>query len=312
MHGVRQMPHPMPDSGAVTDSNLTSQLMTSSLPVPAQPRIIAIASGKGGTGKTTVAVGLALAATESVVLMDCDVEEPNGHLFLHPIFRTRENITLPVPVVDDSRCDGCSACRKMCQFGAIAILKGKAHVFSSLCHSCGGCALVCPKQAIHEEPRELGFVEEGDSGNVRFVRGTLNVGQPLAPAVIRAVKRRAGMAKIALIDSPPGTACAMVAAVRGSDEVLLVTEPTPFGLHDLKLAVSTVRALGIPLRVIINRAESEEDLVSRWCFGANIEICLRIPGDRRIAEAYSRGEPITQAAPSLIDAFRGLLARRAP
>jgi MinD superfamily P-loop ATPase len=243
--------------------------------------------------------------------MDCDVEEPNGHLFLHPVFRTKESVTMPVPVVDPALCDGCGACRRLCQYGAIAILKEKAHVFTELCHSCGGCALICPKHAIHEEPRELGFVEEGDSGSVRFVRGTLNVGQPLAPAVIRAVKRRSGMAKLVLIDSPPGTACAMVAAVRGADAVLLVTEPTPFGLHDLKLAVSTVRALGIPLGVIINRAESEGDLVSRWCAEANIEVRMRIPDDRRIAEAYSRGEPITQAAPHLIGAFRKLLAGEA-
>lgn len=277
-----------------------------------KPRIIAIASGKGGTGKTTVAVGLALAATEPVVFMDCDVEEPNGHLFLNPVFHERESVTAAVPVVDASRCDGCGACRRLCQFGAIAILKQKAHFFTPLCHSCGGCALICPKRAIHEEPRELGVVEQGDAGSVRFVRGTLGVGQPLAPAVIRAVKRHAGAASLILVDSPPGTACAMVASVRGAHEVFLVTEPTPFGLHDLKLAVSTVRALGIPLGVIINRADSEDDLVSRWCEEEKIAVVMRIPDDRRIAEAYSRGVPITRAAPRLLEAFRDLLSRRTP
>jgi MinD superfamily P-loop ATPase len=288
---------------------------------------IAVASGKGGTGKTTVSLCLALSATGPVRLLDCDVEEPNCHLFLKPDIARREPVTLPVPVVDAGKCDGCGKCRQLCQFNALAILKGKAVVFAELCHSCGGCAKVCPTGAIHEVSRAIGSVELGTSNGIAFVTGRLNVGQPLAPAVIRAVKRagcsrgapsprlpdtpaerRGHNTELIILDSPPGTSCAMVATVRDADHVLLVTEPTPFGLHDLKLAVATLRQLGRPFSVIVNRADAGDDRVLAHCRAEKILIRLQIPEDRRIAEAYSRGEPVLDALPGLRTACRQLLA----
>ncbi len=269
--------------------------------------ILAVASGKGGTGKTTVALCLALSADRPVQLLDCDVEEPNCHLFLKPQIHRRDAVTLLVPVVDAAKCDGCGKCRQLCQFNAIAVLKGKAAIFPELCHSCGGCAKICPTHAIREVEREIGSVEHGSSNGVEFVTGSLNVGQPLAPAVIRAVKRHATGDDLTILDSPPGTSCAMVATVRDADHVLLVTEPTPFGLHDLKLAADTVRELGRSFSVVINRADIGDKRVVEYCRAENIPVRLQIPEDRRIAEAYSRGEPILSARPELRDDFQKLL-----
>jgi MinD superfamily P-loop ATPase len=288
---------------------------------------LAIASGKGGTGKTTVALCLALAADGPVRLLDCDVEEPNCHLFLKPVLQQREPVTLPVPVVDASRCNGCGKCRQLCQFNAIALLRGKAVVFEELCHSCGGCAKVCPTGALTESAREIGFIELGTRNGLEFIRGSLNVGQPLAPAVIRAVKRagcsrgapsprlprtpaerRGHSTALVILDSPPGTSCAMVATVRDADHVLLVTEPTPFGLHDLKLAIATVRQLGRPLSVLINRADAGDNRVLAYCLAENIPVRLQIPEDRSVAQAYSRGEPVLDALPGLRTACEQLLS----
>lgn len=269
---------------------------------------LAIASGKGGTGKTTVALCLALSADGPVRLLDCDVEEPNCHLFLKPQIRQHDAVTMPVPVVDAAKCDGCGECRRLCQSNAIVLLKGKAVVFPELCHSCGGCAKICPVNAIHEVEREIGFVEQGSSNGVEFVTGSLNIGQPLAPAVIRAVKWHATPTGLTILDCPPGTSCAMVASVRDADHVLLVTEPTPFGLHDLKLAVDTVRELGRSFSVVINRADSGDGRVVDYCRAEGIPVHLQIPEDRRIAEAYSRGESVLPAVPGLREDFRRLLA----
>ncbi len=268
---------------------------------------LAIASGKGGTGKTTVALCLTLSAKQPVRLLDCDVEEPNCHLFLKPQIQWRKPVTVPVPVVDTAKCDGGGKCRELCQFNAIAMLKGKAVIFPELCHSCGGCAKVCPTGAIREVEREIGVVEEGTSNGIAFVTGNLHVGQPLAPTVIRAVKRRATSDQLTILDCPPGTSCAMVTVVRDADHVLLVTEPTPFGLHDLKLAVDTVRQLGRSFSVIINRADAGDDRVMEYCRAENIPVRLQIPEDRRIAEAYSRGETVINALPELREKFRQLL-----
>lgn len=268
---------------------------------------LVVASGKGGTGKTTVSLCLALSADEPVRLLDCDVEEPNCRLFLKPQIRQREPVTLPVPVVDAAKCNGCGKCRQLCQFNAIALFKGKAAVFPELCHSCGGCAKVCPTGAIREVEREIGTVEHGTSNGLAFVTGSLNVGQPLAPAVIRAVKRHANGTGVTILDSPPGTSCAMVATVRDADHVLLVTEPTPFGLHDLKLAVDTVRELERPFSVVINRADCGDNRVVEYCRVKNIPVRLQIPEDRRIAETYSRGEPVLNVRQDLRAQFRQLL-----
>jgi len=267
---------------------------------------VAVASGKGGTGKTTVAVALALSAPKPVRLLDCDVEEPNCHIFLKPRIDRRESVGIPVPVVDEGKCTACGECGRICQYGAIVSLKTKPLVFPELCHGCGGCAKVCPASAIREVEREIGVVEVGVRNGVAFVQGRLNIGHPMSPPLIRAVKRHAAKDGLTIIDCPPGTSCPVVAAVRGSDFVLLVTEPTPFGLHDLKLAVETVRQLGVPFGVIVNRADAGDDRVDRYCLSEGIAVLLRISDERRIAEAYSRGESILQALPVLREAFRRL------
>jgi MinD superfamily P-loop ATPase len=265
--------------------------------------ILAIASGKGGTGKTTVAVNLAVALARPLRLLDCDVEEPNCHVFLDAVTEASESVGVPVPDVDEARCTACGACAEMCQYNAIVSLKTKPLVFPELCHGCGGCRRACPEGAIAEQDREVGVVETGRAGHVVFVQGRLNVGEPMAPPLIRAVKRHARPGEPNLLDCPPGTACPMIAAVRGADFVLLVTEPTPFGLHDLRLAVETVRMLGIPLGVVVNRMGVGDDRVHRWCRGEGVPILMEIPDDRRIAEAYSRGELALAAAPHLRGAF---------
>jgi MinD superfamily P-loop ATPase len=268
--------------------------------------IIAIASGKGGTGKTTVAVALALSAPRPVQLLDCDVEEPNCHIFLKPHIDRRESVGIPIPEVDESKCTDCGECGRICQYGAIVSLKTKPLVFPELCHGCGGCAKVCPTEAITEVEREIGVVEIGTRDGVAFVQGRLNVGHPMSPPLIRTVKRHALGEGTTIIDCPPGTSCPVVAAVRGSDFVLLVTEPTPFGLHDLKLAVETVRQLGMPFGVIVNRADAGDARVDGYCGTERIPILLRIPDDRRIAEAYSRGETMVDALPNSKPQFRQL------
>ena len=261
---------------------------------------IAVASGKGGTGKTTVAVnlaGLIAESSKSICYVDCDVEEPNGHLFLMPVIEREWPAVLPVPDVDEASCDSCGECREICQYNAITVIVDNVLVFPELCHGCGGCALVCPQKAITETPREVGSVMAGNSGKVGFVSGRLNVGEPLATTVIRAVKREIKEEENIIIDAPPGTSCPMVETINGSDLVLLVTEPTPFGFNDLKLAVETVRKLGLDFGVVINRADIGDDSVEKYCRDEKIPIIAEIPDDRRIAEIYSRGEIIYTALP---------------
>jgi len=273
---------------------------------------LAIASGKGGTGKTTLATNLAVVAAElgrRVAYVDCDVEEPNGHLFLKPTIETREPVTLLVPQVLVDGCDRCGLCAQVCQYSALVWLRDKPLVFPELCHGCGGCALVCPKRTIIEVPREIGGVESGHAGPVQFVHGLLNVGEAKSPPVIRAVRAAAPEGDWQLIDAPPGTSCPVVAAVRACDFVLLVTEPTPFGLHDLKLAVQTVRQIGVPMGVVINRADIGDDRVATYCAAEGISVLLTIPDDRRIAQAYSRRELIVTARPDLRAALAGLWER---
>jgi MinD superfamily P-loop ATPase len=270
--------------------------------------IIAIASGKGGTGKTTVAVNLALSVEGSVRLLDCDVEEPNCHLFLKPEITSSETLGVPVPVVDQTKCDGCGKCAQVCQYNALAALKTGVLVFPELCHGCGGCMLVCPKGAITEGSREIGVLETGRAGHVAFVHGRLRVGEAMAPPLIRAVKKHATGDMVNIIDAPPGTSCPVITAVRGCDYVILVTEPTPFGLHDLTLAVETVRQMGLPFGVLVNRADIGDDRVRGYCATEDIRILAEIPDDRRIAEAYSRGEPAVSVLPEYRQVFHRLWA----
>jgi MinD superfamily P-loop ATPase len=268
--------------------------------------IVAIASGKGGTGKTTVAVNLALSLPGEVQLLDCDVEAPNAHLFLETALATREFVGIPVPEIDADRCNQCAECSRLCQYHAIAVLGTGVVVFPELCHGCGGCTLVCPEEAIHEVVRPIGVVEKLRAGNIELVQGRLNIGEALVPPLIREVRARMRDHGLVLIDAPPGTSCSMIAAVRNSDFVVLVTEPTPFGLNDLCLAVETVRALDLPCGVVINRAGSGDGRVHDYCTAEGLQVLLEIPDDRRIAEAYSRGQTLGDSVPEVRPLFLSL------
>jgi MinD superfamily P-loop ATPase len=271
---------------------------------------IAVASGKGGTGKTTVATNLAWLAARrgrSVAYLDCDVEEPNGHIFLRPAISDRRSVYEPIPQVDVQKCNGCGQCGEICQYSAIVCIGEKVLVYPDLCHACGGCARVCPEEAIAEFRHEVGAVESGRSGDVQFASGELHVGKARAVPVIRAVKSNAAAADLTILDAPPGTSCPVVEAVRGADFVVLVTEPTPFGLHDLKLAVEVMQVLGLPCGVVINRASLSGSGVREFCRQQGIPILGEIPDDRRIAEAYSQGRMICEALPEHRNTFNAIL-----
>jgi MinD superfamily P-loop ATPase len=268
--------------------------------------ILAVASGKGGTGKTTVAVNLARVYGSRVQLVDCDVEGPNAHLFLKGALRSHETVTMPIPEVDKSLCDACGECSRFCQYHAIVSLKTVPLVFPELCHGCGGCTLVCPRRAIRETNRRIGTIEILEADGVTLVQGRLDVGVATTPALIRAVKTRIQSGTSTILDAPPGTSCPVVTALRGADFVVLVTEPTPFGLHDLKLAVEMVRRLGIRFGVIVNRMGIGDDRVHVFCTQEEIPILLEIPDDRRIAEAYSMGSLVVDALPEYRSLFEDL------
>jgi MinD superfamily P-loop ATPase len=268
---------------------------------------IAIASGKGGTGKTTLSVAFTNAVEEPVQYLDCDVEEPNGNLFLHPTIQETETVTVPIPQVNSSLCDGCGDCADICQFNAIASQGHYAIVFPELCHSCGGCIKVCPKDAITEIEKPIGLLTMGQSGDIEYIQGQLDIGNALSPPIIRAVKNKIREDALTIIDCPPGTSCPMITTVSDADYVLLVTEPTPFGLHDLKLAVETVRELQRPFAVIINRSDAGDDGVENYCLDEKIKIMLKIPENRLAAEASSRGKTILSVFPYLKENLRDLL-----
>jgi MinD superfamily P-loop ATPase len=268
--------------------------------------ILAVASGKGGTGKTTVAVNLAHVYGSHVQLLDCDVEEPNAHLFLKGALRSQETVTIPIPQVDLSLCDACGECSRFCQYHAIVSLKTVPLVFPELCHGCGGCTLVCPRRAIRETNRRIGTIEILEADGVTLIQGRLDVGVTTTPPLLRAVKTRIQPGKSTILDAPPGTSCPVVTALRGADFVVLVTEPTPFGLHDLKVAVEMVRQLGIRFGVVVNRMGIGDDRVHVFCTQEDIPILVEIPDDRRIAEAYSRGSLIVDALPEYRSLFEGL------
>lgn len=267
---------------------------------------IAVASGKGGTGKTTIATNLVISLSQTgqkVQYLDCDAEEPNGHIFLKPEIKSSEDVTVGVPEVNMAKCTGCGKCGQLCQYSAIICLKDKPLVFDQLCHSCGGCMAICPEGAITEKQRKIGIAEFGKSNGTYFGHGRLDIGAIQTPALIRYVKKRIKNDAVNIIDAPPGTSCPVIEAIKGSDFVLLVTEPTPFGLNDLELAVGMVRQLKIPFAVAINRSDIGDDAVVRYCRQENIEVLIQIPNDRKIAESYSRGVMIVEAMPDYKQKF---------
>jgi MinD superfamily P-loop ATPase len=267
--------------------------------------IISVASGKGGTGKTLVATSLSLSLSDNhkVQLLDCDVEEPNANILLHLAVNQSQPVYIPVPKVDETKCTYCGKCAEVCAYNAIAVVKDKVLVFPELCHGCGACSYLCPESAITEEGREVGVVERGASRNLELIQGKLAIGEAMAPPVIREVKKYIDPANIAIIDVPPGTSCPVVEAVEGSDFCLLVTEPTPFGLNDLSLAVEVVRKLGISCGVVINRVGIGGEEVERYCHREGIPILLRIPLDRNIAMLYSQGIPLIEGVPRWREEF---------
>ncbi len=267
--------------------------------------IISVASGKGGTGKTLVATSLALSLSDNykLQLADCDVEEPNANILLHLAINQSQPVYISIPKVDETKCTYCGKCAEVCAYNAIAVLKEKVLVFPELCHGCGACSYLCPESAITEEGREMGVVERGDSGNLELIQGKLNVGEAMASPVIREVKKYIEPTNIIIIDVPPGTSCPVIEAVKGSDFCLLVTEPTPFGLNDLSLAVEVVRKLGIPCGVVINRVGVGNQEVEQYCQREGIPILLRIPLDRNIAMLYSQGIPLIEGVPRWREEF---------
>lgn len=274
--------------------------------------IISIASGKGGTGKTTISTSLALSLEYKVQLIDCDVEEPNAHLFIRPEGVKSYPVYVPVPEIDLSKCDHCRKCAEVCAYNAIAVMPsreenpGKTLVFKELCHGCGACVYFCPNNAITESKREIGIIEEGNKADLSFVHGILNIGEAMAPPLIRAVKERIDPERVVIIDAPPGTTCPVITSISGSDYCILVTEPTPFGFNDLMLAVELLREMKIPFGVVINRSDIGDNKTTEFCEKENIPILLEIPFRKEIAEAYSTGEPVVEAFPEYKKEFNAM------
>jgi len=275
---------------------------------------VAVASGKGGTGKTTVTASLASVWDGPLTAVDLDVEEPNLHLFLHPEIKGRETVGLTVPVVDEDRCTLCGACSELCQFKAISVMGDLVMTFPEMCHGCGGCLAVCPEKALSPGNRDLGEISWGRAGSVNFVMGQLRIGEAMSPPLMREVKAKLpglfpDAAGDVIIDAPPGTSCPAINAVMDSDIIVLVTEPTPFGFHDFKLAVEAFTPLGKPMGVVINRAGLGDNAIYEYCKARNFPIWAEIPFDRRLAEAYSNGRIVAEACEDTRRIFTGLAER---
>ncbi len=303
--------------------------------------IISVASGKGGTGKTTIATNLALSIDCDVTFLDCDVEEPNAFIFLKPEIEQTLPVSIPVPLVDESKCTYCGICAEVCAYNAIVVIKGaspakqeisaqqetlgqgteqsranKVLIFPELCHGCGACTLLCPEKAISEKGNVIGTIEVGtrdlnsasshQSHTLTFVHGQLHIGEAMATPVIRAVKDYINPDGTVIIDAPPGTSCPVIESVKGSDFCILVTEPTPFGLNDLILAVEVLKKLSIPFGVVINRADLGDTKVEQYCEANNIPILMHIPFDQEIARIYSRGDHIIEEKPEYRKKFKEL------
>lgn len=274
------------------------------------PFRIAVASGKGGTGKTTVALGLAQSLGGRVQLLDCDVEAPNDHLFLPAADPAEESFPIRVPRIDPSRCTLCGTCVEFCAFGALATAGGEVLVFDDLCHACGGCTIVCPEAAIQEVDHPIGTITSFPTSPLRHVFGELAIGQALVPPLIREVKRREEPdVEVVIVDAPPGATCPMVATVSGADYGLLVTEDTPFGLHDLEVAADVLKETGIPTGVVMNRADLGDGKVDAFCRERGIPVLMRIDYDEVVASGYAAGRTIVESRPSYRQAFVSLYER---
>jgi MinD superfamily P-loop ATPase len=269
---------------------------------------IAIASGKGGTGKTTIATNLAL-SLENAQLLDCDVEEPDSHIFLDIKLEMIGDVCIPVPKIDKDKCTYCGMCSEFCQYNAIAVVPNDILLFPELCHGCGGCTLVCLEEAIAEEDRAIGILESGSNNGLEFFHGLLNIGEPMATPLVKAVKEKTDNNKITIIDSPPGTSCPVIESIKDTDYCILVTEPTPFGLYDLKLAVEVVRRLKIPFGILINQDGIGDNGVERYCKEEDIPIIMKIPHDKDVARLYSRGISFVKKIPGWKEKFVGLYSR---
>lgn len=275
--------------------------------------ILAVASGKGGTGKTTVSVSLAalLAQDGPTTLVDLDVEAPNAHLFVEPHWQEQATQFLPVPVVDESRCTRCAACSDLCQFKAIAVLGDVIVTFDPMCHGCGGCWTVCPEQCISQGRRELGESLVGhavDVDGLRLAMGRLRIGEAMSPPLMKRVMKLIPSDGDVIIDAPPGTSCPAMTATSFADALLMVTEPTPFGLYDLSLAVQALRPMNKPMGVVINRAGMGDDRVLGYCREQGLPILAEIPFDKEIARGYSNGKRLEQSRPALIKTLKDVIA----
>ncbi|MGD8864184.1 MAG: ATP-binding protein [Anaerolineales bacterium] len=272
------------------------------------PFTIAVVSGKGGTGKTTVATSLALTSPfEKTLLLDCDVEAPNDHLFLQPDFAFKSPATIPTPSLLPDRCDGCGRCAEVCRYNAIVVIGGETLIFPELCHGCGSCVTQCPQAALEEVNREMGVLEAGRAaGGICLAQGCLNVGEPMPVPVIRQLKAWdvLGNTDLEIRDAPPGTSCSVVETLRSADVALLVTEATPFGLHDLRLGVELVRKVDLPMGVVINRSNSEAaSEVHEFCEEQSVPVLLELPFRREIAAALAAGIPLVHAFPEFLSDF---------
>ncbi|HUT86376.1 MAG TPA: ATP-binding protein [Elusimicrobiales bacterium] len=271
--------------------------------------IISVASGKGGTGKTTVATALAQSMSTDVCLADCDVEEPNARFLLHPEISREENVFVKKPLLDEEKCTGCRQCVDVCQFNAISFIDNKPVFFDYLCHSCGGCILKCPENAISEKEVLIGKITFGKKENINFIEGSLNVGQAMSPPLIKEVIKQAKKYKDVIIDAPPGSSCPMVEAVSAGEHCFLVTEPTPFGLHDLQVAVEVLRTLKKSFSVIINRSDICDGKLKDFCKSENIPVAMEIPFSRKIAEGYSKGISMVAVEPNYKIKFKEIIER---
>ncbi len=276
--------------------------------------IVAVASGKGGTGKTTVSASLARVWDRPLAAVDLDVEEPNLHLFLNPDIRVRETVALEIPVVDESKCTLCRQCSELCQFKAITVMADTLLTFPEMCHGCGGCLAICPEKALSPGRRELGTIETGTVAagdvSIEFMMGTLRISEAMSPPLMREVKHQldgllaaADGPEDAVVDAPPGVSCPAVTAVMDADLILLVTEPTPFGYHDFKLAHEAFSPFGKPMGVVINRAGLGDASVQEYCAEHKLPVLAEIPYDRAIAAGYSQGRLVADISPELRQTF---------